>query len=196
MSKFLLSLLSLLTLLIAACAPADKPKFTYTDITGAAFARELTLSDHHGKPRTLADFKGKVVIVSFGFTHCPDVCPTTLATFAGVKQALAEKGKDLQVLFVTVDPERDTEALLRQYVPAFDPSFLGLRGSLAQTKSAADEFKVVYQKSAGASPSTYTVDHSTQSYVFDRQGRVRLLLPHQAPVAKITADLQQLLQVR
>jgi protein SCO1 len=181
-----------LAVLLAGCAPADKPKFHFTDITGAQFARQLSLPDHSGQTRQLSDFAGKVVMVSFGFTHCPDVCPSTLATWAGVKQQLGDKGRDLQVLFVTVDPERDTPELLRQYVPAFDPSFLGLRGSPEQTAEAAKEFKATYQKASGASPSTYTVDHSTQVYVFDKQGRVRLLIPHNAAVAAIVKDLKLL----
>jgi protein SCO1 len=178
--------------LLLACTP-DAPKFNTTDITGAPFAKTLALTDHTGKPQTLENFKGKVVLVSFGFTHCPDVCPTTLANWAEAIKQLGDAGKDVQGLFVTVDPERDTPALLSQYVPAFNPTFLGLLGNAEQTKAAATEFKVIYQKAAGATPETYTVDHSTATYVFDRAGRVRLMATHNTPVSALTSDLKVLL---
>jgi protein SCO1 len=169
------------------------PKFNATDITGAAFAKSFALTDHNGKARTLDDFKGKVVLISFGFTHCPDVCPATLANWMAVMQQLGDTAKDVQALFVTVDPERDTEALLKLYVPSFNPSFLGLRGTAEQTKAVAAEYKVVYQKVAGASPTTYTVDHSASSYVHDRDGRVRLLVSHGTESTKLAADIKILL---
>lgn len=176
--------------LIAGCAPA---KFKSTDITGAAFARTLALTGHDGKPRTLADFKGKVVVVFFGFTQCPDVCPTTLARFASIAQSLGPDADRVQVLFVTVDPERDTQELLAKYVPAFDPRFLGLYGDAEATARTAREFKVIYQKQAGKTPGNYTIDHSAGSYVFDKAGRVRLFLRHEAPAQDVEHDLRILL---
>ena len=159
---------------IAGCGNPSKPSFKGTDITGAAFARTLALTDHHGKPRTLDDFKGKVVVVFFGYTQCPDVCPTTLAALREVRDKLGPDGDRLQVLFVTVDPERDTEPLLAQYVPAFHPDFLGLRGDAEATAKVAKEFKIFYNKNTGTTPTSYTVDHSAGVYIFDPQGRVRL----------------------
>jgi protein SCO1 len=171
-----------------------KPKFNATDITGAPFAKNFALTDHTGKPRTLADFKGKVVLMSFGFTSCPDYCPATLAQWAALMKALGDDANNVQALFVTVDPERDTQELLSKYVPAFHPSFLGLRGTLEETKKVAAEFKIVYQKTKGATPETYTVDHSTMTYVFDRNGQVRLMSPHGMDVEKFAADLRGLLK--
>ena len=159
---------------IAGCGNPSKPSFKGTDITGAAFARTLALTDHHGKPRTLDDFKGKVVVVFFGYTQCPDVCPTTLAALREVRDKLGPDGDRLQVLFVTVDPERDTEQLLAVYVPAFHPDFLGLRGDAEATAKVAKEFKIFYNKNTGTTPTSYTVDHSAGVYIFDPQGRVRL----------------------
>ena len=159
---------------IAGCGNPSKPSFKGTDITGAAFARTLALTDHHGKPRTLDDFKGKVIVVFFGYTQCPDVCPTTLAALREVRDKLGPDGDRLQVLFVTVDPERDTEQLLAVYVPAFHPDFLGLRGDAEATAKVAKEFKIFYNKNTGTTPTSYTVDHSAGVYIFDPQGRVRL----------------------
>jgi len=186
-------LAALLSLALAACSP-EGPKFRSTDITGAEFGRELALTGHDGKPRTLADFRGKAVLVFFGYTHCPDVCPTTLADAA---QALKTLGKDadrVQVLFVTVDPERDTPEVLSKYVPAFDPRFLGLHGDGAAIRKAAKEFKIFYEKRAGKAPGAYTVDHSGQSYVFDPQGRIRLFLRHDRLSQDLAEDLRTLLR--
>ena len=176
---------------VAACSGSG-PSFKNTDITGADYGRDFTLTDHTGKPRTLADFRGKVVIVFFGYTRCPDVCPTTLAELKLAKEQLGEDGKRIQVLFITVDPERDTRELLARYVPAFDPSFIGLYGDSAQIAKVAKEFKVFYQKSPGKTPESYTVDHSSGSYVFDTQGRLRLLV-RQGSVPNLVADLKTLL---
>jgi protein SCO1 len=156
-----------------ACGPAG-PSFKSVDVTGADFGRDFALSDHNGKPRALADFKGKVVVVFFGFTRCPDVCPTTLAEMKQVKEKLGQDGERLQVLFVTVDPERDTPDLLGKYVSAFDPTFLGLYGNAEATARTAKEFKVFYQKVPGSTPDNYSVDHTAASYVFDPSGRLRL----------------------
>ena len=154
----------------------------------------LALTDHTGKARTLADFRGKAVVLFFGFTHCPDVCPTTLADMAQVKRKLGPLGERVQVLFVTVDPERDTQDKLAKYVPAFDPSFLGLRGDPEATRAVAKEFKVYFEKRPGATPGEYSVDHSAQSYVIDPQGRLRLFVRHERIGEDLAPDLRTLLE--
>lgn len=190
------SLLLIFTALFALSACSEKAApvaFTNTDVTGLAYGKDFSLPDHNGKLRTLADFKGKAVVVFFGFTHCPDVCPTTMLEMANVMKALGPDADKVQVLFITVDPERDTATLLSQYVPAFDPSFLGLRGDLAQTDKTAKEFKVFYQKVPGKTPGSYTIDHTAGSYVFDPQGRIRLFVRHGQGVEPIVHDLKILL---
>jgi protein SCO1/2 len=180
-------------LLAAGCSPSA-PSFRSTDITGASFGRELALKDHAGRPRSLADFRGKAVVVFFGFTHCPDVCPTALSTIKEAVERLgADKGR-VQVLFVTVDPERDTPDLLSRYVTAFDPSFIGLYGSAEEIARAAREFKVFYQKVPGKTPESYTVDHSTGMFVFDPQGRLRLFAAHGQGAEALAHDLGMLLR--
>jgi len=179
-------------LLIAGCG-ASGPTFKNADITGAEWGREFSLTDHTGKPRTLADFRGKVVVVFFGYVRCPDVCPTTLAELKSVVEQLGEDGKRVQVLFVTVDPERDTRELLAQYVPAFQPDFLGLYGDQEQTARTAKEFKVFYQKVPGSRPDNYSVDHTTGSYVFDPKGRIRLFARH-GQAGTLAADIRTLLK--
>lgn len=179
--------------LLAAC-DAGSPRFKSTDITGVDYGRTLALTDHTGKPRSLADFSGKAVVLFFGFTHCPDVCPTTLADMAQVVRALGPLGERVQVLFVTVDPERDTPEKLAQYVPAFHPSFLGLRGDLEATRAVAKEFKVYFEKRPGTTPGEYSVDHSAQSYVIDPQGRLRLFVRHERIGEDLAADLRTLLE--
>jgi len=171
------------------------PSFKNTDITGADYGKDFTLTDHTGKTRTLADFRGKVLVVFFGYTHCPDVCPTTLADLKIAKEQLGQDGNRVQVVFVTLDPERDTRRLLANYVPAFDPSFIGLYGDLARTASVAKEFKVFYQKVPGKAPGNYTVDHTAASYVFDSQGRLRLLV-RPGNVPNLVADLKTLLSAK
>jgi protein SCO1/2 len=188
MPRLLLS--CVLALLAVACADRQ---FNNVDITGASYARDFALTDHTGAPRSLADYRGNVVAVFFGFTQCPDVCPTTLADFAQIKSRLGKDGDQLQVLFVTVDPERDTAQVLARYVPAFDPSFVGLFGTPEQIAQVAKEFKVFYQKVPGATATSYTVDHTAGSYVFDKEGRVRLFLRHGAGPDPIVADLRRLL---
>lgn len=183
---------AILALALAACG-LDKPQFNNTDITGAGYGMALQLADPTGKLRTLADFRGSVVLVFFGFTQCPDVCPTTLAEMKAVKELLGKDGKRFQVLFVTVDPERDTPELLAQYVSAFDPTFLGLRGDPEATAKVAKEFKVFYQKVPGNTPETYSVDHTAGSYIFDPQGRLRLYVRHGQSADKIAADIEALL---
>lgn len=189
-----LALLFLPAVLLAACDTGPgKPAFKAIDITGAEYAQGLELTDPDGKRRTLAEFKGKVVVVFFGFTQCPDVCPTTMAELAQIKRALGPDGDRLQGVFVTVDPERDTAELLKAYVANFDPGFVGLRGDAAQTSATAKEFKVYFAKVPGKSQGSYTIDHTAGSYVFDPQGRVRLFVRHGTGVQALTADLQKLL---
>lgn len=171
-----------------------KSSFKNTDITGIDYARDFALADHSGRARSLADFKGKAVVMFFGYTQCPDVCPTTMAEMAGVMQQLGPLADKVQVLFVTLDPERDTAALLSKYVPAFDPRFLGLVGDQAATEKVAKEFRVFFQKVPGKEPGSYTLDHSAGSYVFDPQGRVRLFVRHGQGPEPIVHDLKLLLQ--
>ena len=187
-----LSLL-LLTFLLAAC-DSGKPRFNNVDVTGASYAREFRLTDFNGKPRSLADFRGKVVLVFFGYTQCPDVCPTTLSDMAEVKKRLGADGDKVQVLFVTLDPDRDTPTVLSQYVPGFDPDFIGLYGTRDETAAVAKEFKVFYQKVPGKTDTSYTLDHTAGSYVFDREGRLRLFLRHAGAVDPIVEDLRKLVR--
>ena len=192
--KKLLALFALALLLVACDKFSNKQVvFNNVDMTGADYAKGFALVDHTGKPRTLADFKGKVVFLFFGYTQCPDVCPTTMAEMAAVMQALGPQAEQVQVLFVTVDPERDTQELLSQYVPAFHPSFIGLRGDTAATAAVAKEFKVFYAKSAGTTPDNYSVDHTYGSYVFDRDGKIRLFVRHGKGPAPIIHDIKLLL---
>jgi protein SCO1/2 len=164
---------ALLALTVVACSSAT-PQFRGSDVTGIGYGRDFRLSDPSGKTRTLADFRGKVVALFFGYTQCPDVCPTTLAELAAAMTQLGPDAARVQVLFVTVDPERDTPELLARYVPAFQPSFLGLYGDAAATAATAKEFKIIYQKQPGATAGTYSVDHSAGTYLFDPQGRLRV----------------------
>jgi protein SCO1/2 len=180
-------------LALAGCSGGDAPKFRSTDITGADFGTGFELRDPAGRLRQLADFKGKAVVLFFGYTHCPDVCPTTLADLAQAMKQLGPLADRVQVLFVTVDPERDTPAVLAQYVPAFDPRFLGLRGDAAQTERVAKDFKIYYEKRAGKTPGEYSVDHSAQCYVFDPQGRLRLYVRHDRLAEDLVPDLRTLL---
>ncbi len=180
-------------LLVAACGPSA-PQFQASDITGTTYGRDFALTDHTGKPRTLADFRGKAVVLFFGYTQCPDFCPTTLAELAAVRKELGSDASKVQVLFVTVDPERDTAALLSAYVPAFDPSFVGLYGDAEATARTAKEFKVVYQKQPGSTPGAYTMDHSAGTYVFDPQGRLRLYVSYGQGPAVFVHDIRELLR--
>lgn len=177
---------------LAACDPAPA-RFDSIDITDAKYAQGFALTDHAGTKRTLADFKGKLVVVFFGFANCPDVCPTTLSTLADVKKRLGKDGDKLQAVFITVDPERDTQQVLAQYVPAFDPTFVGLWGTPAEIEATARQFKVFYEKVPGKTPTSYTMNHTAGSYVFDTQGRVRLFLKHEQSAESIAADLKKLL---
>lgn len=180
-------------MLLAGCG--ESTKFSSTDISGAEFGREFSspLTDHTGQLRKLADYKGKVVVIFFGYIQCPDVCPTTLSNMAEVLKLLGSAAERVQVLFITVDPDRDTRELLAAYVPQFHPTFVGLSADVATTAATAREFKVFYQKQAGSTPQTYTVDHSANSYVYDVRGRLRLTVMHGESAQKISADIRLLL---
>lgn len=177
------------SLVLAGCDGG--PKFKSTDITGVDYGASLELNDHTGRARTLQDFRGKAVVVFFGFTHCPDVCPTTLAELAQAIKQLGPDAERVQVLFVSVDPERDTPQALAKYVTAFDARFLGLYGDAAATRRVAKEFKIYYEKRKTGD--SYSVDHSSQSYVIDPQGRLRLLVRPERIAADLPADLRTLL---
>jgi protein SCO1/2 len=183
-----------LLLILTACSP--KPEFKNIDITGGtAFGKDFSLVDPDGKVRTLADFKGKVVVVFFGYTQCPDVCPTTLTEMQQVMTILGPQSDKVQVLFVTVDPQRDTAAILKQYVPAFDPRFLGLRpADDAALEKVAKDFKIYYKKVPGVSSGSYTMDHTAGSYAFDPDGRLRLYIKHAQGPETLAHDLKELLK--
>lgn len=172
---------------------SGKPQFQNVDITGANFAHDFALTDENGTPRKLADFRGKAVVIFFGYTQCPDVCPTTLADLASALGAIGPLSERVQVLFVTIDPERDTPKVLAAYLPNFDKRFLGLYGDAAATATVAKEFKVFYQKVDGPTPTSYSMDHSAGSYVFDPDGHVRLFIRNGAPAQSIAHDLKVLL---
>jgi protein SCO1/2 len=193
MRHFLLRLCCVLAL--TACEKSQSPKvpFANTDITGLDYAKGFALTDHNGKPRTLADFKGKVVVVFFGYNQCPDVCPTTLSELAGIKKALGSEAERLQVIFITLDPQRDTPELMAGFVPAFDSSFLGLWGEQAVIDKVAKDFKVFAQKVPSKDSKSYTIDHTAGSYVFDDQGRIRLFVRHGQGGDGLQKDLQRLL---
>ena len=182
-----------LTFTLGGCE--SKPVFNTLDITGIqGYGSDFRLVDHGGKPRTLADFRGKAVVLFFGYTYCPDVCPTTLAEMKQVMQILGTDAQRLQVLFVTVDPARDTPDLLSRYVPSFHPAFLGLYGDNAATEKVAKDFKITVRKAAGKTPDTYTVDHSAASLVFDPKGNLRLFINYGMGADKIAPDIKKLIQ--
>ena len=183
-----------LAMFIAGCnraGDAAAPGFRGIDLTGAPYGRNFRLTDADGRERTLADYKGKAVLMYFGFVQCPDVCPTALIRAAKVKQLLGADGDKLQVIFITVDPERDTPEVIKAYTAAFDPSFIGLYGDAKRTRETADEFKVYYKQVPTGS--SYTMDHSALSYAFDPQGRLRLALRHEQTAEDFAHDLRQLL---
>ena len=185
--------LSLTAGLLGACAP-DKPQFKSIDLTGADYAQGFFLADQNGQQRTLKDFSGKVVVVFFGFTQCPDVCPTSMAELAQVKQLLGPDGDKLQGVFITVDPERDTPELLKGYMSNFDPSFVALRPTPQQLADVARDFKVYYKKVEGKTPGSYTLDHSAGSYIYDTQGRLRLYNRYGAGAEVLASDIRLLLK--
>ena len=170
-----------------------KSPFQGVDVTGSDIAREFRLHDAAGKPRSLPDFRGKVVVMTFGYTHCPDVCPLTLANLASARKKLGEDGKDVQVLFVTVDPARDKPELLREYVPAFDPTFIGLTGTPDEVAAVTKEFRVYAAVHPGKPGEDYTVDHSAQMFAFDKAGKIRLVFAPDMKSDAIASDLRILL---
>ncbi|MDM7948541.1 SCO family protein [Hydrogenophaga sp.] len=179
-------------LALSACGETKVP-FTGIDITGADYATGFSLTDHNGQPRTLADFKGKAVVIFFGFTQCPDVCPTSMTEMAQVKQMLGADGERFQGLFVSIDPERDTPEIMKAYMAAFDPTFLALYAKPEELPEVAKSFKIYYKKVVGSSPETYTMDHSAGSYVYDPQGRVRLYHRYGTGAQALADDLKKLL---
>ena len=192
-STVLLGIFISFFMLISGCAE-KKPEFKGVDITGADYAQNFSMTDQFGKTRTIADFKGKAVVVFFGFSQCPDVCPTSMAELAEVKKLLGKDGDKLQGVFVSLDPERDTAPVLKAYMEAFDPSFLALSGSLEQTAAVAKQFKIYYKKVEGRTATSYTLDHSAGSYTFDPQGRIRLYNRYGSGVQALASDIQLLLK--
>jgi protein SCO1 len=195
-NRWLAYFFALFTVVVSACdwvKSNPHTGFNSIDITGADYANNFQLTDHKRQVRTLGDFKGKAVLLFFGFTHCPDVCPTTLTDAAKVIRDLGRDGERVQVLFVTLDPKRDTPEVLAQYVPAFNPSFLGLYGDEATTSKTAKDFRVFYEVRPGASPGNYSIDHTAGTLVFDTKGRLRLFINYGMAPEKIAADLRRLL---
>ena len=178
--------------MLTACSKG-KPEFRGVDISEVDYARDFPLPDHNGQPRSIKDFNGKVVVVFFGYTQCPDVCPTTMQEMAEVKRMLGKDGDRLQAIFVTVDPERDTADMLKAYMGNFDPSFLALRGTPEQTAAVAKDFKIYYKKVDGKTPTSYTMDHSAGSYIYDTQGRLRVYYRYGSGVEALAADVRTLL---
>lgn len=189
--------LALCSTLLAACSdkPADATAtgFSGIDITGADYATGFSLTDHNGQARTLADFKGKVVVIFFGYTQCPDVCPTSMSEMAQAKQLLGADGDKLQGLFVSVDPERDTPAIMKEYMGSFDPTFLALYAQPDKLPEVAKSFRIYYKKVDGKTPTSYTMDHSAGSYVYDTQGRLRLYHRYGSGAPALAGDLKKLL---
>ncbi len=177
-----------------ACSSAKQESQLFgTDITGADFANTLSLTDHTGKPRQLADFKGKTVALFFGYTHCPDVCPTTIADLAKAMKLMGKRSDEVQVLFVTLDPERDTQEVLAKFVPSFDSRFIGLFGTLEQTAETAKNFKIFYAKQSETGKSGYTIDHSAGVYAFDKNGKIRIYIKFGQKPNEIASDLEKIL---
>jgi len=185
--------LSLFTVFLAACSP-DKPQFKSIDLTGADYAKDFALPDQNGQVRSIKDFAGKVVVVFFGFTQCPDVCPTSMIELAGIKKSLGADGNKLQVVFISVDPERDTPEILKAYMGNFDPSFLALRPSMEQLPVVAKDFKIYYKKVEGRTATSYSMDHSAGNYIYDTQGRLRLYNRYGSGVEGLTQDIRLLLK--
>ena len=188
-----LLLSSMAALALTACSP-DKPKFNGIDVTGADYAKGFTLTDHNGQSRSLSDFKGKVVVLFFGYTQCPDVCPTTMTELVEVKRLLGPDGDKLQAVFVTVDPARDTTELLKAYMTNFDSTFVAFVPTADELADLAKHFKIYYKKQAGKTPTSYTMDHSAGSYVYDTQGNLRLYSRYGAGVQILAQDIQALLK--
>ena len=179
--------------LLSACSE-NKPAFAAIDITGADYARDFALTDHNGKARSLKDFAGKVVVLFFGYTQCPDVCPTSMLELVAVKKLLGKQGDRVQGLFVTIDPARDTPAVLKAYMENFDPSFLALYTTSERLQALAKDYKVYYKKVEGPTPTSYSMDHSAGSYVYDPQGKLRLYTRYGSGAALLAGDIKLLLQ--
>jgi protein SCO1 len=179
--------------MITACSE-QKPQFIAVDVTGADYAKDFQLTDHNGQPRSMRDFAGKVVVLFFGYTQCPDVCPTTMAELAEVKKLLGQDGDKLQGLFVTIDPARDTPEVLKAYMTNFDPSFLALIPTPEQLVAVAKDYKVYYRKVEGKTPTSYSMDHSAGSYIYDTQGRLRLYTRYGSGAQAMASDIKLLLQ--
>ena len=179
--------------LLPACTP-EKPNFQSIDLTGADYAKGFSLTDQNGQQRSLKDFSGKVVVVFFGFTQCPDVCPTTMVELAQVKKSLGANGDKLQVVLISVDPERDTPEILKAYMTNFDPSFLALRPTLPELAAVAKEFKIYYKKVEGSAPGSYSIDHTAGSYVFDGKGHIRLFTRYGSGADLLVSDIRQLIK--
>ena len=180
-------------LFLAACAP-DKPQFKSIDLTGADYAKDFSLPDQNGKTRSIKDFAGKVVVVFFGFTQCPDVCPTSMADLAGIKKSLGADGDKLQGVFISVDPERDTPEILKAYMGNFDPTFLALRPNAEQLSIVAKDFKIYYKKVEGRTATSYSMDHSAGNYIYDTQGRLRLYNRYGSGAEGLLSDIRLLLK--
>jgi len=183
--------LAAMALALSGCT--EQPAFSGIDITGADYAQGFSLTDHNGQARTLADFKGQAVVVFFGFTQCPDVCPSSLTELAQAKQLLGEQGSRLQGLFISIDPDRDTPAIMKEYMASFDPSFLALYAKPNELADLAKSFKVYYKKVDGPTPTSYTMDHSAGSYVYDPQGRIRLYHRYASGAQALANDVKALL---
>jgi protein SCO1/2 len=194
--RLLLLLASILALgQLSGCKPpAAAPAFKATDITGIDSGKDFRLNDHLGQPRTLSDFKGKVVVLFFGYTHCPEACPNTMMELARAMKRLGPDAAKVQVLFVTLDPERDTRELLAQYVPSFHPTFLGLYGTPQQTVDTAKEYRIFYNKVAGGNTANYTIDHSLGAHIYDPTGKLRLLASHGMAADDLAHDIKLLLE--
>ncbi|CAM8665948.1 Copper chaperone SCO1/SenC [Comamonadaceae bacterium] len=178
---------------LSACSES-KPQFSSVDVTGVTYAKDFELTDHNGQVRRLGDFKGKIVVMFFGFTQCPDVCPTSMTELAEVKKALGADGDKLQGLFVTVDPARDTPEVLKGYMENFDPTFLALYTTPDKLAALAKDFKVYYKRVDGQTPTSYTMDHSAGSYIYDTKGNLRLFTRYGSGAKVLAADIQQLLK--
>ena len=180
-------------LLSTACSP-DKPQFKSIDLTGADYAKDFPLPDQNGQARSIKDFAGKVVVVFFGFTQCPDVCPTSMTELAGIKKSLDTDGDKLQAIFISVDPERDTPEILKAYMTNFDPTFLALRPNPEQLAAIAKDFKIYYKKVEGKSATSYSMDHSAGNYIYDTQGRLRLYNRYGSGAEGLLSDIRLLLK--
>ena len=178
---------------MSACSE-KKASFAAIDLTGADYARDFVLTDHNGQPKSIKDFAGKVIVMFFGYTQCPDVCPTSMSELVEVKKLLGKDGDLVQGLFVTVDPQRDTPEVLKAYMGNFDPTFLALYTTPEKLEAVAKDYKVYYKKVDGKTPTSYTMDHSAGSYVYDTQGKLRLYTRYGTGAAPLAADIKLLLQ--